>query len=236
MNRSQFPVSLKNRAIKRILTLGSAIMAIILVNSCSDAFSPGRSEFVVVDVVSVARAMGRDEVIVQKLQEANALLNNQLTEISNNLQQHLREEQSKLDKSEKEKRTNLNVQTQLKLRQTQLLAKQKAEQFRSKLLLEFRQEVLGAAKKIAQDRGASSIQIVNNDLLWHSPSIDITADVIKVLRASAVESITEKKPKEKGPKTQSRSGESQESAKTPPESSEEVKELNNLMDNINKKE
>ncbi|MGH8498166.1 MAG: OmpH family outer membrane protein [Methylococcales bacterium] len=214
------------------LAIGSVVFFTVLIGGCTDSSSNGQPDFVVVDVISVARALGRDEIIQQKLEEANALLNDQLTQISTSLEQQLREEQSRLDESKspanRQKIDNLTLQTQLKLRQSQLLAKQKAEQFRSKLLSDFREEVLKAASGIAKGRRALSIQIANNDLLWYDPSVDITAEVIKVLRAS--ENRVESNVTEKKRETESRSDSSTEPKTS--ENSDQVQDLNQLMDAI----
>ena len=218
--------------LRGILAASWVILATSLLNGCADPTAGGNSPYVVVDAVSVARALGRDEVIQQKLEDASKLLNDQLTQIGTTLQEQLKEEQDKLapskNQSAQKKINDLTAQTQLKLRQSQLLAQQQAEQYRAKLLQEFREEILAVAIDIAKKRHVLSVQITNSDLLWYDPSIDITADVIKVLRASENKhEITEKDAKfETPPPSES---------KTPEESAQksaQVKELNQLMDNI----
>ncbi len=209
----------------------SLVFFTVLIGGCTDSSSNSQSDFVVVDVLSVAGALGRDEIIQQKLEEANVLLNDQLTQINTNLQQQLRQEQSKLpskNQSDQEKINDLTLQTQIKLRQSQLLAKQKADQFRSKLLLQFREEVLAVARNIAKDRRALSIQIANNDLLWYDPSVDITAEVIKVLRASE----NKLEPTEAQKKPQAKAQTDSTAEQKISENSEQIHELNQLMDTI----
>lgn len=232
MNGHQFIVRAASRLKRFSLTAGSAIASAMLIAGCIDSSADRQANFLVVDIISVARALGRDENIQQKLQDANALLNDQLTQISTNLQQQLKDEQSRLDESKsqagREKIDNLTLQTQLKLRQSQLLAKQKSDEFRSKLLLEFREEVLAAARDIAKARRVLSVQIANNDLLWYDPSIDITADVIKVLRASESKS----KPSESAQKQETSPKSESAAPDQSSENSAEINQLNRLMDSI----
>ncbi len=206
-------------------------MIALAVTGCNGSSANRQPDFVVVDIVSVARALGRDEIIQQKLEDANALLNSQLTQISSTLQQQLKDEQSKIaeskNRADEATINNLTVQTELKLRQSQLLAKQKADQFRSKLLLEFREEVLMAAKDIAKNRQVLSVQIANNDLLWYDPSIDITGDVIKLMRASEQKA----KPAKTEP-DQKKSQTNSTSADKPAGNAEQVNQLNSLMDSL----
>lgn len=227
------PVPFKPRLRRTIwIEIGATMLFSVLTGACSEHSVERPADILVVDVLSVARALGRDEAIQQKLQNAKDLLNQQLTAIEINLQQQLREEQSKLETSTKqndsEKISELTQKTRLKLRQSQLLAKRKAEEYRTRLLLEFRGEVLAVSQEIAKTRRARSVQIANQDLLWVDPSIDITADVIKKLRAMRAKN-------QENPRLQSNS-ETSGGNDTAPEEATEVNKLNRLMNSIEQKD
>ncbi|MGH8559593.1 MAG: OmpH family outer membrane protein [Methylococcales bacterium] len=214
------------------LAIGSAVFFALLAGGCSNSASNSQAEFVVVDVISVAGALGRDDLIQKQVQDANAQLNEQLTQIKTKLEQQLKEEASSLNQSKSESGTEkikeLTTQLQMKLSQSQLLAKQKSEEYRSGLLLDFRNEILDVARDIAKTRHALSIRIANNDLLWYDPSIDITAEVIKALRASQNKPAPE--ATQKNQTTQSNDNSTK--AETQSENSKQVKELNHLMEAI----
>lgn len=141
----------------------------------------------VIDLAAVARALGREEEIVQKLEQAQQSLNAQLAQLGKDLQQQLQIEKEKRgdkpDEAEQKELETLTLQANLKLRQTRQLAQQKAELYRVQLLKAFRDEALTAAQQVAQERHATAVVAANSDLLWHAQNIDITDEVIGVLRA-----------------------------------------------------
>ncbi|MGH8559596.1 MAG: OmpH family outer membrane protein [Methylococcales bacterium] len=232
MNCDSSNVSFAPRLKLRSVAIGSAVFFTVLAGGCGNSASNGQAEFVVVDVISVAGALGRDDLIQKQVEHANAQLNEQLTQIKTKLEQQLKEEESRLNQSTsesgKEKIRELTTQFQMKLSQSQLLAKQKSEEYRSGLLLDFRNEILDVARDIAKTRHALSIRIANNDLLWVDPSIDVTAEVIKALRAS--ENKPEPEATQKNQTAQSSDNSTQ--AETQSENSKQVKELNHLMEAI----
>ncbi len=172
-------------------------LLLVLLNGCNtntvDTSNLSKQPLMV-DLSSVARALGRDQEINKKLEEARTSLNSQLKEIGSSLETQLQEKKSEIEASSKNKKEdeiqkseqelqNLTVQAQIKLKQTQQLAEQKAVNFRTQLLNEFRQEVAAVAQEIAEKRGAVTVLAVNTDYLWYSASIDITDEVIGVLRS-----------------------------------------------------
>lgn len=211
-------------AIARLL---AAALTACVVGGCEGISGGGGPA--VVDAVSVARALGRDEVIQTKLNDATQLLNSQLSQISNNLQKQLEDEQKKLGSSDAKKMEDLTVQSQIRLRRTQMLAKQKASDFRSNLLLEFRNEIKSVAAEIAKSRGYSSVMLVNGNLLWYDPSVDITADVIRKLRANGGKPATTPEAAADAPS----GGAARPTAEAADK--QEVKALNQLMDKIENK-
>lgn len=176
-----------------ILVIGS------LLSSCNEADTSSLArQPLIVDLTAVAHAIGRDEEINKKLEEARTSLNDQLKEIGATLENTLKEKKAELDKNATDKNKaeqkasedelqQLTLQAQLKLKQTQQLAEQKATQYRSSLLNEFRLEVKNIAQNIATKRGATEVRIATINDLWYDSKIDITEDVISVLRSQPAE-------------------------------------------------
>jgi len=169
-------------------SLPMAALVIGLLTGCN-GITPGnkQNDSVYLDLNVVARALGRDEIIKQQQQIALDNLNIQLLQISKDLNKQLEEEKLKLGEKpgEAEKQqfnvvaTNANKQ----LQQSQLLAKQKLITFKQQLIRDFKSEVKSVAQPIAKNRGAISVTIIDNNILWFDPSADITDEVIATLRA-----------------------------------------------------
>ncbi len=174
------------------------ILTILLTAILSGCYTPDTSNLskqpLVIDITAVARALGRDKDINSKLEEARVSLNTQLSQIGSSLENQLQEKKTELEASSKGKKSEeiikseqelqqLTLQAQLKLKQTQQLAEQKASIFRAQLLNEFRQEVAAVAQTVAEKRGAVTVLAINADYLWYASSIDITDEVIGLMRA-----------------------------------------------------
>lgn len=166
-----------------------------LLSSCNatDTSSLARQPLLV-DLNAVARALGRDEAINKKLEEARESLNTQLKEIGASLETQLQEKKAELEKAAKDRKKSereeseqalqqLTLQAQLQLKQTQQLAEQKAAQYRAQLLAEFRAEVMDSAKVVAGKRGALTVLAVGPEYLWYASEIDITDEVIGLMRS-----------------------------------------------------
>jgi len=171
------------------------LLSITLLSGC---YAPDTSALakqpLLVDLTVIARALGRDKEINTKLEEARTSLNSQLNQISSSLETQLKEKKSEFDESNKGKKEEaiaasnqelqqLAVQAQLQLKQKQQLAEQKATIFRAQLLNDFRKEVADVAQQVAKKRGAITVLTVNADYLWYDSSIDITDEVIGIMRS-----------------------------------------------------
>lgn len=178
-----------------VLLLVFAVSALYGCNSGNSS----NSDALVVDVMAVARALGRDEVMQQQLDQARQLLNSQLQQISTDLNAQLKEKQAEItggngkDNSSKHNNSKDNEEVKMKLdalaRQasvqlsnTQKIATQKAAEFRDRLVKEFRDEVMRVSQGIAQQRKAEFVY-ASSSLLWHASSVDITDEVIGQMRA-----------------------------------------------------
>jgi len=171
------------------------VLTLTLLSGCNTSdTSTLAKQPLLVDLNVIARALGRDKEINTKLEEARTSLNTQLKQISSSLETQLKEKKSELDESNKGKKEEaiaasnqelqqLAVQAQLQLKQKQNLAEQKATVFRAQLVNAFRQEVAKVAQQVAEKRGAITVLTVNADYLWYASSIDITDEVIGIMRS-----------------------------------------------------
>ncbi len=200
-----------------------------LLAGCNN-INPGNKQdtAVYLDLGAIARALGRDEIIKQQQQAAIDQLNAQLLQISRNLDKQLKEEKSTLGKkpgAEKQQRFNeATINANKQLQQSQLLAKQKLTVFRQQLAIDFQNEVKSVARPIATERGAVSITIIDNNVLWIDPSADITGEIIASMRAKIGSEV-----KSSGSHAKNPTG-----TTTAPTPDDEIRELDKLVNQIEK--
>jgi len=143
----------------------------------------------VVDLEAVAKAMGRDAEIAQKVEQATENLNSQLIQAAQEMDKQLQKQKADLGDSpapadrEKYRQTELRVQQQI--RNNKAIAEQARQAVRNEQILLFRKEVKPIAARIAQKRKATVVTIANQDVVWFDPSADLTAEVIAEMRAQA---------------------------------------------------
>ena len=142
-----------------------------------------------VDLEAVAKAMGRDAEIAQKVEQATENLNSQLIQAAQEMDKQLQKQKADLGDSpapadrEKYRQTELRVQQQI--RNNKAIAEQARQAVRNEQILLFRKEVKPIAARIAQKRKATVVTIANQDVVWFDPSADLTAEVIAEMRAQA---------------------------------------------------
>lgn len=176
------------------LFISLLIAVFILASSACDSGAPQSGRTLIVDLVAVARALGRDEVMTQKIEQARQLLSEQLVKISSDLEKQLKEKETELDESAENTNEDTSKQLQqltqqanIQLKKTQQLANQKAVAYRDNLVSNFRNEVMTVAESIAHEHRAVAVYVAGSNLLWYSSSIDITDEVIGLMRAQAKE-------------------------------------------------
>ena len=173
---------------KSVRLVAFALFALV-VAGC-DQLDGGRSDVAVIDLDAVARALGRDEVIAQQINQANQQLSSQLGEVAKNLQQQLQDEREKYeivgDEAEAELEQKTAVANQ-RLQQTQRLAQQRASEFRKAVINEFRDEVQPYASEIARERSVVAVVTVATPMLWFDAEVDITDEVIAAMRKAGLE-------------------------------------------------
>lgn len=167
----------------------------------ADPAPPGRGPLVV-DLVAVAKALGRDEVMEQQLQRAQDSLAAQLQAVGVDLQAQLKQHEAQLkeagEKDAEDRLQALTREANRKLQQTQLAANQQAQAYRNQLIRSFQDEVRGVAREIAQGQGARVVVSAEAGLLWFDPQVDITDEVIAALRARS-QAASKRPPSDPGP-------------------------------------
>jgi len=175
-----------------MIKLFSAILIIIsmVVSAGCDSNESKSSEPLIVDLTVVARALGRDSKMTQDIEQAREQLSNQLVQIGDNFEKQLKEKEveieklSKNEKIESEKELEqLTYQARIQLQKTQQLANQKVASYRGQLLTAFRKEVMAMAEVVAKKRNAPIVYTAGGNILWYSSRVDITDEVIGLLRS-----------------------------------------------------
>jgi Skp family chaperone for outer membrane proteins len=136
----------------------------------------------VIDMSKIARVLGRDEAIAEKLQEDLELKQSQLTKLRTEMISKLEAEKEKLGKKpsdEELKKLNLLVVDANKILQQQAAkAEQTNRQIRNEQLLRFREEVEPVARRVAASRNLDTVLIKHQYILVHNDTVDITDAVI----------------------------------------------------------
>jgi len=148
---------------------------------------PQLGNIVVLDLSSVAKALGEDLIFKEQIERANSSLSQQLTQIAGELNKQLETEKGKLtgdiDAADRQRLAHLTAQAQVELRKKQQEAQRKGQEFQSGLRQQFLEKVRPVAARIARERNASAVSVARSALLWNDPRIDITSDVIAAMQA-----------------------------------------------------
>lgn len=173
---------------KSVRLVAIALLAFV-VAGC-DQLGDNRASVAVIDLDAVARALGRDEVIAQQINQANQQLTSQLGDVAEDLQQQLQQEREKYEVIGDEAQADLDQKTAAanqRLQQTQRVAQQRAAEFRTAVINSFRNEVQPYASEIARERGAATVITVATPMLWFDSEVDITDEVIAAMRKAGLE-------------------------------------------------
>jgi hypothetical protein len=161
----------------------------ILLCGCNRPASTSNSA-VVVDLDAVARAMGRDLVIDGKVEQATQALNARLITAADTMEKEYKKQQVATGSSPTdEQRTKLKQMAQ-KIQETIRNNKEVASQARQRFRLEqiqlFRNDVRTVASKLAEKQRATMVFVAGQEVLWFTPTADITAPVIAAMRSQAL--------------------------------------------------
>lgn len=142
----------------------------------------------VLDLNAIAKATGEDQVIRQKIETANNSLNTQLADIKQGLELRVKQEKEKLGESPGNEQQMAFKQflelANREMQQRQNVARNKSKQYEVSLINSMRGGVKDIAESIAEKEGYDMVYLTSPSLLWFDPLIDITDEVIAVLRAN----------------------------------------------------
>jgi Skp family chaperone for outer membrane proteins len=139
----------------------------------------------VVDLDALAKAVGRDKMITERVQEYAKEQEAKLQELRSELEQKVTTASEKLgeDASDQDKQSLNSLAMDARNQFTRELgqARQSAQQLRMQLVREFAVEVQPVALREAEARGFSVVMLKQPGLLVVAPEADITEAVMKVL-------------------------------------------------------
>lgn len=165
------------------------LVAFLLISGCDQLPGAG-SDTLLVDLGAVAQATGQEESMQVRAQEAREEINAQLVEVGRNLEQKIQEERARIGdaptQEQEQELQQLALQAQQQYSQLQGEAQQQVQQFEVNLVREFRETVMPFAEKIARSRGGRIVLLADQMVFWMDPKIDITGEVITIVRAEAV--------------------------------------------------
>jgi Skp family chaperone for outer membrane proteins len=155
--------------------LGLLIVLALMATACEKG-----GGVAVVNMESVARALGRDATIEQQIDTRTQELQGQLQQVAKQIGEKLEAEVVKTP----DQRAQLQQQAQVAFQQQQQQAQQVLAQYRVKLATDFRNEVKTAAQKIAEER-QFSVVVVDQVAVYYKDTQDITDDVTKAMRGGS---------------------------------------------------
>ncbi len=149
--------------------------------------SSSRGGMAVVDLDKVAAETGRDRQLAQSLEMAQNSLNQSYAKTvesaKSQLNAKLKEYGEDVSDTEKKEYSEMERSAASQLTQIQNKARADFEAYKQKQIAQFRAELKPISQEIAAKRGLSIVIPKNEGLLLSvDPGVDITDDVIKVLR------------------------------------------------------
>jgi len=178
----------------RIITVAALVGLVVVLTGCNEQAPPADTgpDTVVVDVIAVAKALGRDDTLSDQMLQVNQRLAQQLQEIQQNLQEQIDAKTAEFGDAPTQEQTRqlqeLTAAARQRLAQARMVAQQRQQQVSAALGAQFRDEIKPIAEKIAADMGASVAIMNTNNVLWHTTEADITGQVIDQLRAAQTQS------------------------------------------------
>ena len=182
----------------RIAAVGVGVMALAmtLLSGCNQqqgmpqapvVAAPPPPAVAVIDVDSVARALGRDTVMRQQIEQAAQNLTREMEGLAAELREQLQQEQGKLGEApsteQREQFARLGLEAQTRLQQGQQQAQRQVQELQVTLARSFQDEVRPVAAAIARKHGIGTV-IPTSFVLWHDGTRDITAEVTSEMQAA----------------------------------------------------
>lgn len=174
----------------RIIILASSL---VLLTGCEFLNLFIGNSTLVIDLDAVAKATGQSDLMQKELEFANLKLTEQLKLVASELEVEISDKKEKLGKSPSETELKefqeFTLQAQKQLTNTKNIAVQQSTNFRSDLILRFRNTVREIAEDIALKSGSKLILVSNYETIWFDPSSDITDEVIAIMRARSTKPV-----------------------------------------------
>lgn len=153
----------------------------------STSKSSAHGGMAVVDLDKVAVETGRDRLLAQAIKIEENSLNQQLTKIKENAQEQLETKKKNygedMSESDKKEFSDWIANARNQLAQVENQARAKYQQYIESQKAQFRLDVKPIAQEIASKRGLGIVVPKNEGLLLAiDPGLDITDEVVKVLR------------------------------------------------------
>jgi len=171
----------------RIALLWFVVLSVSSCEQVESALGTDSADVLVVDMTAVIRATGIDVIMKQQLDEADNILSSQVKQAASDLNQQLSEAKTAAgEKPSDEKQQELLMlgqQANQQLAGVQRLAQEKLQGVRRSQLVQIREQLKPICERIAVERGAKVVRILDEPILWMDASVDITSEVITKVRA-----------------------------------------------------
>jgi Skp family chaperone for outer membrane proteins len=163
-------------------------IALLSVASLTGCLPEGKSTggTAIIDMTKVARSLGRDEAIAERVKQDLFIKQEQLKQLREDLLSKVEDEKEKLGKKPEqedvEKLNTMILDADKQLRLEIARAEQASQQMQTEQLLRFRDEVEPVARRVASSRGLDTVLIKQQYILVHADAVDITDAVIDELQ------------------------------------------------------
>ena len=153
----------------------------------TDIATAGRVAIINLD--AIAKALGRDRVILASIQQHNQQAVAKLQNIKAGLNEQIKGLQAEIEESEagedNEKLGAMVRNAQQRLKKEVGAAQQNSARIQAELIRKFREEVIPFARRAALNRGMSVVMLKQANILHYDPGTDITNAVIDDMQAQA---------------------------------------------------
>lgn len=165
-------------------------MAAVVLLGTVDSRAQGNGETAIVDVDIVAKELGISQALEDELKAMETNINTQLKDAQNKLQAQFDAEKDKAGANPTEEQKNQLAGLNRGMTQNLLAARDKAQaainQTRVGRIVQFRDKVKGYALKAAKAKGFKVVIVKSELVLDYDPSVDISIDIAKLMKADGV--------------------------------------------------
>ena len=165
---------------------------VITAAACKDSVgqsnpTPVVSQIGVVDLDAVAKALGRDQVIAQKLQSTQEELRGQIESAKNQFQTQIEQKKDEygeeMSEEEQQQLARMTLQANQRLQQAAAEANRQTTAARMNLIREFRDEAQPFIERIAGEQNLKVVFVKSEAVMYVDPTVEITDRVIELMKA-----------------------------------------------------